>query len=299
VVDLESPREVTNFISYTTSGRGSDSTVTHSFEEKGLDLYLAVILSLESNAISLTEAQRGTLDLLLRLATCPSHAMIPHAQLPPQRPPGVLSSLLQRIGLAKNLAPVSELILEHKQALLDLLDGYGLLSSLHHYRRLSRSANVDSAADFRSMQLVVPRIFLGSEYPAQDRLVLSERGITHIINCSGLPPAFPSDFSYLAVELPDAAEEDISRFFGPAIEFIERALESPTACVLIHCHFGVSRSPSILIAYLMHSKNLSFSVAHSITKRARGFISINEGFIDQLMEADRLNSRVGKVSPLC
>jgi Icc-related predicted phosphoesterase len=296
VVDVESPRQSINFIAYSTSGRSS--ATEHSFEEKGLDFYLAALLSLENSSIALTDTQKDSLLLFLRLVTCPSHAMVPNSQLPTSRPSGVVSSVLQRIGLVDSRTTrITELILEHKRALLAMLDDYGLLAGLYHSRRLSRGADLDSAADFRSMQLVVPRVFLGPEYPAQDHLTLSEKGITHIVNCSGLPPAFPSDFAYLSVELADAAEEDISRFFGPAIAFIESALETPSARVLIHCHLGLSRSPSLVIAYLMHSKNLSFTIAHSITKRARGFISINEGFIDQLMEADRLNPRADKVRP--
>ena len=48
--------------------------------------------------------------------------------------------------------------------------------------------------------------------------------------------------------------------------------------MLIHCAYGVSRSPSIVIAYLMKKYKIDFDEAEHFVKRKRPEIRPNEGF---------------------
>lgn len=52
--------------------------------------------------------------------------------------------------------------------------------------------------------------------------------------------------------------------------------------VLVHCYAGVSRSASIVIAYVMKELNLDFDTAYQLVHRARPVVSPNEGFEKQL-----------------
>lgn len=58
---------------------------------------------------------------------------------------------------------------------------------------------------------------------------------------------------------------------------------------LVHCHFGVSRSATLVIAYLMEKYRLSYEQAHAYVKQRRNFINPNPGFVNQLREYQRLN----------
>lgn len=45
---------------------------------------------------------------------------------------------------------------------------------------------------------------------------------------------------------------------------------------------GASRSATITIGYVMHSKGMSYDEAHDFVKEKRGMINPNFGFVDQL-----------------
>lgn len=59
-------------------------------------------------------------------------------------------------------------------------------------------------------------------------------------------------------------------------------------CVLVHCHAGVSRSATVVIAYLMQEKDLTFDQAFSFASKKRPVIFPNMGFQRQLQEWERL-----------
>ena len=57
-------------------------------------------------------------------------------------------------------------------------------------------------------------------------------------------------------------------------------------CVLVNCMAGISRSATIVIAYLMTKQNLTFQEAFNFVKSKRSIINPNESFITQLIEYD-------------
>ena len=58
------------------------------------------------------------------------------------------------------------------------------------------------------------------------------------------------EFDYFALPLHDNVNEDITKYFNKAFEYIDRIKEK-NGRVLVHCSAGKSRSPTIVMAYLI------------------------------------------------
>lgn len=54
--------------------------------------------------------------------------------------------------------------------------------------------------------------------------------------------------------------------------------------ILVHCEAGISRSPTICMAYLMKTKKLRLDEAFDYIKQRRSLISPNFGFMGQLLQ---------------
>lgn len=68
-----------------------------------------------------------------------------------------------------------------------------------------------------------------------------------------------------------------------AMQFIHECVSS-NAPVLVNCAMGVSRSPSVVIAYLMTYQSMSFDEAYRIVSSGRPAANPNPGFVSQLRQ---------------
>lgn len=86
---------------------------------------------------------------------------------------------------------------------------------------------------------------------------------------------------FLEIEVEDSSKANIYQFFDIVYEFLV-ACEEAKLNVLVNCRAGISRSPTILIAYLMRRFNLSFDDAIQYVILCRPIVKPNDGFITQL-----------------
>jgi protein-tyrosine phosphatase len=68
-----------------------------------------------------------------------------------------------------------------------------------------------------------------------------------------------------------------------AYQFIDRAVRNKEN-ILIHCIVGVSRSPSMVIYYVMKKLNLNYQDAFNFVKSKRSIINPNDAFKQQLQK---------------
>ncbi|CAE8723988.1 unnamed protein product [Polarella glacialis] len=131
---------------------------------------------------------------------------------------------------------------------------------------------------------MLPHLFLGSKLAAEDRDVLRRHGITHILNTASEIPNYFEGTSeapiYLHLSLQDSKEDNIRNEFQRCIEFIDAA--SDRGKVLVHCQAGISRSSTIVMAYLMARNRMTLRESFLFVKERRENIGPNEHFMRAL-----------------
>ncbi|XP_034427327.1 dual specificity phosphatase DUPD1-like [Hippoglossus hippoglossus] len=141
---------------------------------------------------------------------------------------------------------------------------------------------------------VQPRIYIGDMYAAKDKRTLQAHHITHVLNAAdgkfnvNTGPSFyrHTSITYHGVEAFDMASFNLSPFFYSAANFIKNALSSPTGKVFVHCAMGLSRSSTLVLAYLVIHENMTLVDAIKAVSANRN-ISPNAGFLEQLRELDK------------
>ncbi|KAK8522528.1 hypothetical protein V6N13_115495 [Hibiscus sabdariffa] len=135
---------------------------------------------------------------------------------------------------------------------------------------------------------IAEHIYLGSDAVAKNREILRTNGITHVLNCVGFvcPEYFKHDLVYKTLWLQDSPSEDITSILYDVFDYFEDVREQGGK-VLVHCCQGVSRSTSLVIAYLMWREGQSFDDAFQYVKAARGVTNPNTGFAFQLLQCQK------------
>lgn len=153
------------------------------------------------------------------------------------------------------------------------------------------SRHSDSSA---TCSRVTDFLFVGGAAAAKDRAGLQSAGVTHILNCAAsvAPDFFPNDFLYFNLRLRDHSSQDIARHFYTVFDFIETARRCGGR-VFVHCVKGISRSPTMAIAYLMWYKRIGLYKALDLLRQARPVVDPNAGFIFQLTEWEHLHGGAG------
>ncbi|KAF1334027.1 Phosphatase slingshot 2 protein, partial [Globisporangium splendens] len=172
--------------------------------------------------------------------------------------------------------------------------------------------------------MILEHLFLGSKAHARDRELLTRLRITHILNrelnmsscfareehiesilalislfaCSkvqvtpprttdpaaGVPNFFEKDksFTYRRCPIFDNKAEDISGVLEGCVAFMDQA--KYYGRILVHCNKGVSRSTSMVVAYLMKIKDMSLDEALAFVTKRRPMANPNPSFRQQLQE---------------
>ncbi|XP_015257604.1 PREDICTED: dual specificity protein phosphatase 14-like [Cyprinodon variegatus] len=134
---------------------------------------------------------------------------------------------------------------------------------------------------------VSARLFLSDLDSALNEAVLTSRNVTLIINATRLQDvSYPAldGVQVLHVPVQDQPHAPLSLYFDPVAERIHQNQRGST---LVHCSAGRSRSPALIMAYLMRFEGLSLCQAHELVLECRPFIRPNAGFWRQLMEYER------------
>ena len=135
-------------------------------------------------------------------------------------------------------------------------------------------------------EIIENKLYLGS-YDPDNITTLKEKGINKILS---VMDGDSSNFSYKEhgfnqkiINITDYSDENIIQYFGECLNFIKGEEK-----VFVHCAAGESRSATIVIAYLMWNKKMTFDKAYNLVKEKRPRIYPNFGFRQQLQMFEKL-----------
>ncbi|RMC12358.1 hypothetical protein DUI87_09873 [Hirundo rustica rustica] len=157
--------------------------------------------------------------------------------------------------------------------------------------------SIPTTPDIENAELtpILPFLFLGNEHDAQDLEKMQRMNIGYVINVTTHLPLYHYEkgmFNYKRLPATDSNKQNLRQYFEEAFEFIEEAHQCGKG-LLIHCQAGVSRSATIVIAYLMKHTRMTMTDAYKFVKGKRPIISPNLNFMGQLLEFEEdLNNGV-------
>lgn len=143
---------------------------------------------------------------------------------------------------------------------------------------------IDTKPDTIAACIINDFLYLGSQ-DAVNVKNLHELSITHILsvginfNSSTIDKSLPIEIKFIScLDLP---ETNLYNIIEQCNDFICDCRQQ-NGRILVHCNAGVSRSATIVIAYLIQKCNYNFDNAYALVKSKRQCIRPNDGFLQQL-----------------
>ncbi|KAM3136052.1 hypothetical protein pb186bvf_011857 [Paramecium bursaria] len=131
-------------------------------------------------------------------------------------------------------------------------------------------------------------LYLGNIESANDQTLLNRHGIRAIITVC--PQQISQSVRMKLIFHHTCSAEDvdhynIAKFFDETYNFIEKARQRTS--VLVHCQAGISRSATIVIAYMVRKLLMGVREALEYCERRRWQVYPNNGFLRQLATFER------------
>jgi len=147
----------------------------------------------------------------------------------------------------------------------------------------------------QASEILPGQLWLSDVYTATLPTALERLGITHVITLMREPwYEYAPDVNQLIVPLDDTMSEDVLSHFDRVSAWIHGVLtDIPQARILVHCVWGVSRSPTFVIAFLVAKMGMSVMQAFDFVRARRIIACPNRGFMWQLM---RYEARLKRIS---
>lgn len=156
-----------------------------------------------------------------------------------------------------------------------------LNAEYHHIRHEILSVNkMRRKKTEASIHEIIPGLYIGSQKDADTH----PWWITRVLTCRQQPrPPVINHCAWKGIDLPDNKSAKIQKSFKESFEFIENT----HGAILVHCKAGGSRSPTLVIAYLMKKYNVPFLAAYRYVRSKNPRSGPNPGFIRQLKKYEK------------
>jgi len=114
-----------------------------------------------------------------------------------------------------------------------------------------------------NLDFITDRLATGGDLPApiegalRDLQAWQDLGITHVVDNrleysdAEFVAEWAPDITYLHNGVDDAGQQMPDEWFDQGVDFVLDALAQPDTRVLVHCHMGINRGPSLAYASLL------------------------------------------------
>jgi len=141
----------------------------------------------------------------------------------------------------------------------------------------------DQAERDELSEIVEGKLFLTNHRGVEDKEGLRRAGVTHIVCVNEQENVHPGEFSYYNIDtLEDQEDHDASPHFESVRRFTEGALAQGGA-VCFHCAAGISRSTTLVLAYLVRAHGMPLREAFALVHSRRKVAWPNRSFMRQLI----------------
>jgi atypical dual specificity phosphatase len=127
-------------------------------------------------------------------------------------------------------------------------------------------------------------LYISDQDAARNLDHLKKEGIKKILIAgSYLQPWFLNDFDYKQLAWEDSLKQKILPDLDEALRFLQNTKQK----TLVHCAQGISRSGSLIVAYLMKKHSISYDEALQMARSKSPRICPNPSFETQLRSWER------------
>lgn len=130
---------------------------------------------------------------------------------------------------------------------------------------------------------VLPDLYLGNFRDAKDREQLARNNITHILSIYDNAAPLLQEMTYLCISAADLPSQNLVQHFKESIMFMHECRLKGEGC-LVHCLAGVSRSVTLVVAYIMTLTGRGWQEALAAVRVVRPSAQPNLGFQRQLQD---------------
>ena len=121
-------------------------------------------------------------------------------------------------------------------------------------------------------------LYIGDIFAAKDEELLKKHKISAVLTVAPTDLKYVNSFvkNHLVINAQDEVTYKMRPHFENCFKFITENRKYTN--VLVHCLAGISRSATIVIAYLMKRRKLTLNQAYNKVKRHREEVNPNTGF---------------------
>ncbi|KAI7688090.1 hypothetical protein SSS_08051 [Sarcoptes scabiei] len=187
----------------------------------------------------------------------------------------VITSKLKDVMISVDLEQVTSKDIRNK------LESY-FKQDLSEYKSFIDKEMIKIMGQLEEPSKILDYLYLGSEWNASNFEELKGKGVQKILNVtSEIDNYFPGYFDYYNIRVEDDEATNMLRHLNDTYYYIRKAKDEGVK-VLVHCKKGISRSASVVVAYIMKEKSYDLNKALHFVRNQRSSIRPNPAFLEQL-----------------